>query len=165
MLIEALLGRFVVVGGDEQGSLGSGLLCVAGEAHRFGRAVGPGPRDDGDSSPGFLDGDVHDPIVLAVGEGGRLAGGAARNNPVNPLPDLPVDQLSERVLVELPVAEGGDQGCDGASKHRASWAGGEKGIESYQVTWGKSKYRDDQNPPSPLREHRRTGETLVRNPG
>ena len=46
-------------------------------------------------------------LMLGMGERGRLAGRAARHQAVDAALDLEFDQLAQRVLVDLAVAETG----------------------------------------------------------
>jgi len=52
-----------------------------------------------------LDRQLHHAAVLGVGEGGRLAGGAAGHHPVEPRRHLPLHQLAQRRLVDAATPE------------------------------------------------------------
>jgi hypothetical protein len=52
-----------------------------------------------------------------VGEGGRLAGGPAGHQAVDPGGDLDLDQFVERALIQGAITEWCDQGCQDSFEH------------------------------------------------
>ena len=60
----------------------------------------PVPAMTGTRLLGLLDDDLDDPQVLVVVQGGRLAGGPDRDQPVDAGGDLLVDQAAQGLLVD-----------------------------------------------------------------
>ena len=120
VVVEPALARLVVVGGDDERRVGADALGVAHQADRLLGVVRAGAGDHRDPAGCGLDDDLDAALVLGVGERRRLAGGADGDEPVASLGDVPLDELGQRLFVHLPVAEGGDEGGNGASEHGTS---------------------------------------------
>ena len=71
---QAALRGPVVVGGDDQDGVRSGLLRLPGQDDGLGRVVGPGAADDLAPTPGHLDHGAEEVFLLLMGQGGCLAG-------------------------------------------------------------------------------------------
>jgi len=56
-------------------------------------------------------------VMLGVGHGGGLAGGAAGHQAVDPCDDLNLDQLVERTLIQGAITKRCDQGCQDSFEH------------------------------------------------
>jgi len=63
---EALLGRLVVIGGDQQQAVGSQPFGAVGKLDRLGGAVGTGAGDDLDAALGGGDGELDETEMRAV---------------------------------------------------------------------------------------------------
>ena len=109
MLIEAFLGRLVVIRGDHQRAIGTGRFGELRQPNRFGRAVGAGSGDDLHPASRLLADDGDDPLVLVVGDGWAFPGGSHRADAIGPLLDLPVDQFPERRFIDRAIAKRGHQ--------------------------------------------------------
>ncbi len=109
VLDDALLGGLVVVGRDQQRPVGAGALGVSGELDGRRRVVGAGARHHRHAPAHGLHRDLDHGLVLGVRERGRLAGGAAGHEPVHTGFDLALDEIAQRLLVDVAVAEGGDE--------------------------------------------------------
>ncbi len=121
MAVEAVLGGLVVVGRDREGRIGADLLRVAGQLDGLAGGIRPGAGDDRHPAARRFDAQLHDPHVLLVAEGGRLTGGADRNQPLGSLRDLPFDQPLEGRLIELAVLERRNEGGDGTLETLDCW--------------------------------------------
>lgn len=91
MLNEAGLGRFVVVGGDEQQGVRAGVLGVLGEVEGSGGVVAPRAGNDLHPVVNPLDAEGHGGDVLPDREGGALAGGSADADGIHAVVELLVD--------------------------------------------------------------------------
>ncbi|MEI9888008.1 MAG: hypothetical protein WDN08_16185 [Rhizomicrobium sp.] len=72
--------------------------------------IGAGAGDDRHAAIGFLDADLDHAHVLFMGQGRRLAGGAAGHQAVAALRDLPAISLRNAASSTLPSRKGGDEG-------------------------------------------------------
>ena len=115
--VDAFLGRLVVVGRDQQRAFGARLLRRPGEVHGLAGGVGAGPGNDGDPAPCRTHHRVDDRVVLGVVQGGRLSGGAARDQRVGALLDLELHQRLQGGVVHPPVLEGRHHGRHRSRKH------------------------------------------------
>ena len=98
----------VVVGRHDQRGVRTELCRPARRPDGRGGVVGAGPGDHADPVArgplgGDLDGDRDQPLALLLGQGGRLAGRAARDEPVDAGQDLPAHETPEGGLVERAV--------------------------------------------------------------
>src|SRR5581483_2788750 len=75
VLVNAFLGRAVVIGRNHQRAVGAGFLRLAGEPHRFVGGIGAGAGDHRHAPVDLLDHRADDFIVLLMAERRRLAGG------------------------------------------------------------------------------------------
>ena len=112
VVVEAFLGRLVVVGGDEQGAVGAGFLGKEGQADGFGGVVGTGACQNLDAALDLVHADFDDTFVLVVGKGGGFACGSARNKTLNAFLYLPVDKGTEGFFIHIAILEGRDNGCE-----------------------------------------------------
>ena len=113
--VHALLVGLVVVGGDEQQAVGPQLLGPQALLHHGLGAVGASAGDDRDTVRGRGHHAAEGVVVLLVGHGGALPGGAQGQNGVGAAGDVPLHQLPQLLEVHGAVGvEGGDQGHDGA---------------------------------------------------
>ena len=111
---EAGLGGLVVVRRDDQQRIGPGGLGVAAEGEGGGGVVAAAPGEDLAASGDVRETEVGQLLVLAGGERGALAGGAADAQGVDPGGELAVDLAGEGGVVDAAVvAEGGDEGGAG----------------------------------------------------
>jgi hypothetical protein len=111
VLVEALLGGFVVIRGNLEGCVGAAFLSEFRESQRFGRAVRACARHHLDAASDGFDHEGNDAVLLVVAERGRLAGGAHGAQAGRASGDLEFDLGLERFKVDLPLFEGGND-CD-----------------------------------------------------
>ena len=107
--VEALGAGLVVVGGHEQGGVGTGFFGGLGEVDRLGGGVRAGSGDDLATAGGGFDRDLDDAQVLVVIECRRLAGGSDGDDSRDAAGDLLLDEGLEGGDVELAVAKGRDE--------------------------------------------------------
>jgi len=101
VVFEKPLGlRPVVVRRDEQQSVRAGVGGPPRQRERLGGVVRSRPRDDGDVVDGVAN-RLDDLDVLVVCHGGRLAGGAGRDHPVDARPLENPSVLGELCVVDL----------------------------------------------------------------
>ena len=121
VLDEAGLAGLVVVGGDMEQGVGSGVLGVLRQVDGGGGVVRARAGNHLYPVVHPLDAELHGGDVFPDGHGGRLAGGAADAHRVHAGFDLSVDQLAEGVVVDgAVVVKGGDQGGAGAGEDWSS---------------------------------------------
>ena len=101
----ALLGRLVVIGRDHQHGVGAGLLAVPRKRDRLRRRVGAGAGDHRHPAAGLIDAPLHHLVMLRMRQRRAFAGGPTGNEAVGALGDLPLDEVAERLFVELAVAK------------------------------------------------------------
>ncbi len=121
-LEHALVGA-VVVGSDHERGVGAEPGGPSGRPDGRGGVVRPGPGQDrgarpaGSAARSDLDRDRDHPLALGERKRGRLAGGAAGHDAIDPGPDLPGDEPPQSSLVERSVGrEWGDEGGERAAK-------------------------------------------------
>ena len=109
---QAPLGGLVVIGRDHQDRVGPVGTGAFGELHRIVGLVGARAGNNRHPSIHPLTGKGNGPAVLRVGQGGALPRGAADDQGVDPLLNLPVNQSAKAVIVDPGGGGGGDQ-CGG----------------------------------------------------
>ena len=107
--VKALLAGLVVIGRHHQHGVGAGRLGMAGQRDGLVGVVGASARDHRHAAARFPDADLDDVHVLVVAERRAFARGAAGDQGVRALADLPVDEGPEGGLVEGAVLEGRDE--------------------------------------------------------
>ena len=117
MLEDAFLRRLVVVGGDEQDGIGADALGVLGKADGFDGIIGTRTGDDGHAALDLIHADADGGFVFGMAHGGGFAGGAAGNDAVHTLFDLPFDVGAIGFFVDSAVLERRDQCGDSSVKH------------------------------------------------
>jgi hypothetical protein len=108
------LGRLVVIAGDMQDGVAADFLGMTGAHDGFFGRVRPGAGNHRHPALGLFHAKLDHPGVFVMAQGRRFAGGAAGNQALGALFDLPVHQFAERRLIHLAILERGDQGGDGA---------------------------------------------------
>ena len=103
MLIDTLFVGLVVVGGDEQQTVGAQALIGERLGEHGLRGVGARAGDDGDASCNMLDHGGDDGVVLVIGHRGALAGGAQGEDGVGAVLQVEIDKVLERVKVDTAV--------------------------------------------------------------
>ena len=115
MAVDALRVALVVIGGDEQQAIGPQLLRPEALLQHGLGGVGARPGDDGHPARRGVDDAAERRVVLLVGHGGALAGGAQGQDRVGAAGDVPLGQLPQLLKIHRTVGvEGGYQGHDGA---------------------------------------------------
>ena len=104
--IDAVLVRTVVIRRHVQRGVGAGLLGIARQLDRVGRIVRSAAGDDRHPAPGDLDRDLDHPAMLVGRERRRLAGRSARNQRIDALGDLPLDELANVSSATRPPENG-----------------------------------------------------------
>ena len=107
VLVHALLRGLVVIGRDQQCAVGARLFCKLGQADCFCRVVGTRTGQHRHTALDLINADFNNPFVFFVGQGGRFAGGSARNQTVNALADLVFNKCAVRFFVQFVVPERG----------------------------------------------------------
>ena len=102
---DAVLRGFVVVGRQQQRAVGAHLARSGGQPNRLGGRVRAGARDHRDALSRLLDRELDHIVVFGVSKRGGFSGRAARNQPVDPALNLPLDQIAQRGRVHLAVAK------------------------------------------------------------
>src|SRR5260221_11988109 len=97
--------------------MGAGFLPVARQLDRLGGRVGAGAGDHRHLALRHVEAELDDALVLLVAQRRRLAGRAARHQPVRALLDLPGDEILEAALVDRAVAERRDRRDQRALEH------------------------------------------------
>ena len=90
-------------------------------------AVRTGPGEDRNPTVRHLDADLGHSLVLGMAQRRRFSRGAAGQQPVRALGDLPFDEVAERALVDLAAVERRDQRDIGTLEHGLSSPGGRDG--------------------------------------
>ena len=103
MLIDTLFVRLVVVGGNEQQTIGAQALVGERLGEHGLRGVGARAGDDGDASCNLLDHGGDNGVVLVIGHRGTLAGGAQGEDGVGAVLQVEIDKALERVKVDAAV--------------------------------------------------------------
>ena len=114
---QPVLGGLVIVRGDLQNGGGTGGFGLLGDFNRFPSAVGACSGHHNAASAGEFHGELDHAIMLFVVERGGFAGGAAGDHAGHAAVELKIDELFECRLINLAVAERGDDGCVGAGEH------------------------------------------------
>ena len=107
---QTLLGGLVVVGGDAQHTVAADGAGELRQLDGVGGVVGAGTGDDGHPARRRLHGALEGVPVLLIGQGGAFAGGAADDQSVDALVNLPVDELFEGGKIDAVLVGGGDEG-------------------------------------------------------
>ena len=117
-LDEALLGGLVVVRRDHQAPVRADLAAVPGQLHGVVGLVRTGARDDRHPAGHMVHRELQHGPVLRIGQRGALTAGARNDQGVDALFDLPVDEPSERLVVDGQGVRihGGDNGGGSAGK-------------------------------------------------
>ena len=117
-LHQAVLGGLIIVRSHNQDTVSAVGAGSLGQLHSIVGLVAAGAADDGNTAVDSVDGVAHDLTVLSIGQGGTFTGGAADDQSVDALLDLPVNELAHTIVIHAQGGCGGDQcGCD-ASENR-----------------------------------------------
>ena len=103
MLVDALFVGLVVVGGNEQQTIGAQALVGERLGEHGLRGVGARAGNDGDASCNMLDHGGDDGVVLVVGHRGALAGGAQGEDGVGAVLQVEIDKALECVKVDTAI--------------------------------------------------------------
>jgi hypothetical protein len=107
VLVEAFLGRLVVVGRHGEEAAHAERLDIAHELDHLARVVAARAGQDRHAARRLLDHQLDDAQLLAMAERRRLAGRAARRHEVNARIDLPPHEPPDSRLVNRPVVPEG----------------------------------------------------------
>jgi len=114
---EPFLAREVVGGSHGKDRRSAGGDGVPRPEHRFRRVVASRPRDHGHAAVGDLDDVGRHGLALVSRERGRFALRRARDEEVDLLGDLPVDEGFERGEIDpAPLVEGSDESGSASAK-------------------------------------------------
>lgn len=114
VLIHALLGGPVVIGGHHEGCVCPYLMGMPRQAQGLGSTIRTCARDDRDALSDSLDGDLNDPVVFLMGQGGGFTRRTAGHDTVCSIFDLKFDQFPKSLFVYLSVSERRDNGNNGS---------------------------------------------------
>ena len=103
MLVDALFVRLVVVGGNEQQTIGAQALIGERLGEHGLRGVGARTGNNGDAARNLLDHGGDNGVVLVVGHRGALAGGAQGEDGVGAVLQVEIDKAPECVKVDTAV--------------------------------------------------------------
>ena len=109
MAVNAFLGGLVVVRRNLKRRIRAEFLRLAGQLDGFRRGVGAGSSDDPAAAGGEFDHPADHFEMFFAAQGRRLPGGADRHQPGHTPGDLQFDNLTQRIPIDLSVAERGDQ--------------------------------------------------------
>ena len=119
MGVDALLAGSVVIGRHHQRGICARILGTTEVLGSDAGVVRSGAGDDGYAALRLIDAHPNDREMLLGGQRCRFAGGAAGNERVRPLRDLPFDEIAIGRLDEPPLGvEGGDERGNRSGKHR-----------------------------------------------
>ena len=107
--VEAVLGRFVVVGNHDEERIGAIALEGLHAGDRPGEGVGPAAHDDRPSGAVGLS-YLQDLHPFLEGKAGRLPGRPEGYEEMDPGLDLPVNARGESVVIDPLPLEGGQKG-------------------------------------------------------
>ena len=111
MLVQTLLRRLVVIGGNGKDALHAQSFDFRCQIANFLGVVAAHSRDDGNFAAGFFHDHANHPQVFAVLERGGFAGGAAGDKEIDPLAKLELHQPPQRRFIHGTVfAKRGDEG-------------------------------------------------------
>src|SRR5690606_25450391 len=123
VLVQAFLGRLVVVGRYQQAGIRAITLCITGQANRFLGRVGAGPGNHRHATSGGRQDLADHQVVLFKTKRGRLTGGTDCHDAVGALLDVPMDQVPQRLPVDGAVGmHGGNEGYNAAGNFHDSLA-------------------------------------------
>jgi len=103
VLVDALFVRLVVVGGNEQQTIGAQALISERLGEHGLRGVRVRAGDDGDAARNLLDHCGDNGVVLVVGHRGALSGGAQGEDGVSAILQVEIDKALKRVKVDTAV--------------------------------------------------------------
>src|SRR5262249_7249777 len=109
MLKHSLLRRLIVIGRDDQKTVGSGPLRKPRQFDGLLGVVRPRPGNDRNSRVGLADTSGNDPLVLLMRQGWAFARRPDRDEPMCAAHDLPIDKGAVAALVETPVLKWRDK--------------------------------------------------------
>ncbi len=106
MLIQALLGRLVIVRRHGKNSVYAHVFQFFRELDHFGGVVAARAREHRHLPLGFFERDLDHAKVLEAGQRGAFAGGAAGHQKVDAGLDLPAHQYTQSVFIERKILAG-----------------------------------------------------------
>ncbi len=109
VLVESLLGWFVVIGADAQHTVDALEVTLLELTHHFGCVVSATSHKDGHFSVHFLDDEVLDASLLVGCEARCLAGGGKNTEKIDSPQELVVEQPSECCVINFACWR---EGCD-----------------------------------------------------
>lgn len=113
---QAFLTWTVVIRRDDERRRRPGRLRRSRQFNRRSRAIAARRGDDRYPAACGFDGDFNQPDAFSRRQGRRLANGAANDNAIPSLVDLPIDELGESRICDSIVQEGSDQRGENAAK-------------------------------------------------
>ena len=118
MLDQPLLGALVIIWGHHENAIGAGVSGILSVSQGGLGVVAANSHDDLHAPLGEVDGLADSLILLTLGLGGGLAGGAADHNGGGAVLILEVDILFQPFKIHALLGEGGDNGGAGAFENR-----------------------------------------------
>ena len=125
---QAPLRRLVVVWRHNEARIRAGFLGELHETHGFDGVVGPGPRDHRNTTRHYFDDLFDHGLMLFVGQSRAFTRCPDRHQTMRAFADMPLDQLLERIQIQLAVLERRDECRHRPFEHNtllccAIWAG------------------------------------------
>lgn len=129
VLVQAFLGRLVVVRDYQQAGIGAGVLGVLREVNGFGSGVGTGAGDDRDALLAVLytlDHVLDDQDVFFYIQGGRLTGGADSDDRVGAIFQVEVYKFVEAAPIKTPLCIHGCDQCHHTARNHVTAPAGKR---------------------------------------
>src|SRR4026209_2081403 len=105
MAIQSLPRRIVVIGRDERRPTCAGVFGMSSEGDSLVSTIGAGPGNDRYPALADFDGEPDDAVMLVMCQRRCFSRRTARHDAVRAVRDLPFNEIAERPLIELAVAE------------------------------------------------------------
>lgn len=118
--VQAFLIRLVIIGGDLEGAVCSGVQGVFGQGQGFGGGIGAGTGDDLELALSGRDAGFDDFFMFIDVDGGGLPGGADGDDAIHAALDLHGNEGAEFSVINAAISvERCDECCIGSGKHDA----------------------------------------------
>ncbi len=127
MGVDAVLVGTIVIRRHMKGGVGARFPGRSGQRDGVGGVVGAAASDHFHPARRPFDGELDDPAVLGRREGGRFAGGPARDQGMASFAHLPANEIEKSVLIQRFVPENRHQSRDRPAEH--SWTPSREGRE------------------------------------
>ncbi len=137
MLVQAVLGGLIIVGGHHQDGIRAYFAGIFGIVQHMVGIVGAGAGDDGDPLCDLFHGEADDLLLVGIFNGGIFAGGAYDHDGIDAVFNLEFNKPTQGIKINAVPGHGGDNGSSHAGKdgvfhycQSPSW------ISGKSVGWG-----------------------------